>query len=160
MAERVPPVQAANSNEEEKMKTIHAAIAAIVATVGLTACGRHYQQHDFSRGMNYIAGKIELDELQQAELESLNREYRNIRDELQRDHQRYSRELILMLDKGQIDRDRLLEIISADLDEIETFTGNLVEKTADFLAGLTDDQKEELARLAGIFESRHSRDTY
>ncbi|MCB1756904.1 MAG: periplasmic heavy metal sensor [Gammaproteobacteria bacterium] len=137
-----------------------AASIAAVAVTGLSACGwRHHDENAMAeRISSRVTRKLDLDDSQQANLDSLIAQVQTSRKIISADREGNKTLLITLLQADTLDQQSLLELISGKTAAVDNQAPAVVEALAAFTDSLSPQQREKLLeRLQDKFDDRHWR---
>ena len=130
--------------------------AVIVGT--LAACG-HHRYHDPEKRGEWIVEKVtdelELNESQQAKLETVRKEILTVRKDMHADRKNVREEILVMLDQPQLDRQKVLSMVEQKTVSINQHAPQVVNALGDFYDSLSDEQREELREHFADMGERH-----
>lgn len=130
--------------------------AVIVGT--LAACGHHRYHDPEKRGewlVEKVTDELELNETQQAKLETVRQEILTVRKDFREDRQNTREEILVMLDQAQLDRQKVLSMVEQKTVSINQHAPQIVNALGEFYDSLSDEQRKELREHVADMGERH-----
>lgn len=135
-------------------KIILASIVAVTVATGTAAMAGGGHGRMGERMVSKLTERLELNEQQTTDLQSLQLEIRETRELMRGDVDSDGQLVKELISADTFDQGAALEIITARTSAMQTQGPELVAATAQFLDGLNAEQKQELSELMDRFSDR------
>ena len=127
----------------------------VLGLLAFTGCRKHASGLHGELAIDYLTESIDLDEAQQAQLESYRNEIMQQARQMHTGKKQIFEELVLQVKSEAIDRQKLKDAVAQQRVQMVDMIDLVINRLADFHSTLTPEQKEKLVAKLEKFEKWH-----